>query len=716
MLFHKFFAARTVPLITACLLAGTAASATPDDTARNADEVAPAPIETIVVTGTQTSLESARTEAAFTPGGVDVIDMDAFRESNVSSLADVLRYAPGVWATSDFGTDSIYFSSRGSNLDSTDYDMNGIKLLQDGLPVTAADGNNHNRMVDPLSARYATVARGANAMSWGASTLGGAINFETVTARDVPRAEAYLNGGSFGQEVLRITGGRVFGPTADALVTVDYKNWDGYREHSEQQRRGIYANAGWQPSARIATRFYLTWVNNEQNLPRSLSRAQMADPTQAGATAIEGNHQVNVEALRLAGKATWQIDEARQLEFGVSWEAQSLYHPIVAPVMVDFDGPGPAEPVEVFSLLIDTDHRDLGATVRYRQAIGDHELLVGAILGNGAVTGGHYRNQHGYRNGLTTNIDDSAGSLEAFVMDRWQFRDNWTLVTAAQLVHARRDVRSTDVASGTVSNPVANYSGFNPRVGLVYELRDDVSLYGNVSRLFEAPTNFQLEDNVAGGDATLKPMTGSVVEIGTRGGSDFGTGDYWGWDVSLYYAAIRDEILSVEDPAAPGTSLATNRDKTVHTGLEASLNLSLGLDNNGVHTLEPRVSLTVNRFNFDGDAVYGDNQLPAAPDYALRGEMMYRNAAGWFVGPTLEWVGARYADFANTYTVDSYHLLGLRGGWSSDDWDIYADLGNLSDENYVANHSVRNVAGVDDAILNPGAPRSVFIGVQHRFR
>jgi iron complex outermembrane receptor protein len=96
--------------------------------------------------------------------------------------------------------------------------------------------------------------------------------------------------------------------------------------------------------------------------------------------------------------------------------------------------------------------------------------------------------------------------------------------------------------------------------------------------------------------------------------------------------------------------------------------------------------------------------------------MMYRNAAGWFVGPTLEWVGARYADFANTYTVDSYHLLGLRGGWSSDDWDIYADLGNLSDENYVANHSVRNVAGVDDAILNPGAPRSVFIGVQHRFR
>ena len=51
---------------------------------------------------------------------------------------------------------AIFFSSRGSNLDATDYDMNGIKLLQDGLPITTADGNNHNRVIDPLSARYAT--------------------------------------------------------------------------------------------------------------------------------------------------------------------------------------------------------------------------------------------------------------------------------------------------------------------------------------------------------------------------------------------------------------------------------------------------------------------------------------------------------------------------------------------------------------------------------
>src|SRR5688572_26786500 len=134
------------------------------------------PVDTLLVRGTPTDHELA-TEIALIPGGATLIDAEELSERNVSNLADMLRYVPGLWSASDSGNDDIFFSSRGSNLDATDYDMNGIRLLQDGLPVTTADGNNHNRIIDPLSARYATVARGANAIQYGASTLGGAINF-----------------------------------------------------------------------------------------------------------------------------------------------------------------------------------------------------------------------------------------------------------------------------------------------------------------------------------------------------------------------------------------------------------------------------------------------------------------------------------------------------------------------------------------------------------
>ena len=78
-----------------------------------------------------------------------LVDGADLYERKVTNLADVLRYVPGVWAESVSGSDELFFSSRGSNLDATAYDKNGIKLLQDGLPVTAADGNNHNRVLDP---------------------------------------------------------------------------------------------------------------------------------------------------------------------------------------------------------------------------------------------------------------------------------------------------------------------------------------------------------------------------------------------------------------------------------------------------------------------------------------------------------------------------------------------------------------------------------------
>ena len=52
---------------------------------------------------------------------------------------------------------------------------------------------------------------------------------------------------------------------------------------------------------------------------------------------------------------------------------------------------------------------------------------------------------------------------------------------------------TTIAATGAVSNPRAGYSSVNPRVGAIVSLHDAGEVYGNVSRLFEAPTTFQLE-------------------------------------------------------------------------------------------------------------------------------------------------------------------------------------------------------------------------------
>jgi iron complex outermembrane receptor protein len=672
-------------------------------------------IETVKVTGDRLSLPEAQQAIAEIPGGATLVDMSDLSDRNVSSLADALRYVPGVFSNSTSGTDGIFFSSRGSNLDATDYDMNGIKLLQDGLPITAADGNNHNRLIDPLSTRYATVARGANALTYGASTLGGAIAFVSPTARNSDPLEVQVNGGSFGQLQGRATVSGELGDALDGLLTVEGKEWDGYRDHNKQTRYGAYGNTGWQVTDDVTTRLYGSYIQNDQELAGSLSEAQVQqDPDQASPAAIGGDYQLNVDTWRLANTTTWQIDPNRSFFIGFSIEEQKLRHPIVDKIMVDFDGPGPDLPVEVFSLLIDTGHRDVGAALRYEQRIGAHELLFGLNYGDDSVDGNHYRNDGGDPNGVTEEIDNSARSVEGFALDRWQFSDRWTLIAGAQFVAADREAKTRDVATGAVSNPNDDFSTVNPRAGVIYAINDHATVYTNVSRLYEPPTNFELADDVNGGNHVLDPMQGIVVEVGTRGRGNLGERNSWGWELEVYQAWIQDEILSVDDPNAPGTSLSTNVDETIHAGIEALVDFRFALDESGTHTIVPLVTISLNDFSFDNDDVYGSNQLPAAPDYVVRGEILYRHSNGLFVGPTFDMVGERYADFVNSYTVNSYNLLGLRAGWDRGTWRVYAEFHNALDEHYIATTGVRDVAAADAEILNPGAPRAVFVGVQAR--
>ena len=200
-------------------------------------------------------------------------------------------------------------------------------------------------------------------------------------------------------------------------------------------------------------------------------------------------------------------------------------------------------------------------------------------------------------------------------------------------------------------------------------------------------------------------MTAMRGDHGTEGSAR------WHWDVSAYYARLDDEILSVDDPAAPGNSLTANIDQTIHAGLEALLGASFAA---GPGRIEPLLSITLNEFSFDSDANYGDNDLPAAPRYALRGEILYRQG-GLYAGPTLDFVGKRFADFANTYQLDSHALVGVRGGYSAGNWELFAELRNLTDEDYVATVNVLNQAAPDARVLYPGAPRSGYAGVRFKF-
>jgi iron complex outermembrane receptor protein len=653
-----------------------------------AAQPAPEPaLDTIVVTAQRIQAD-IEAERALTPGAVTTIDAETFNERSVTQIADMLRYVPGVWAESYNGNDDVFYSSRGSNLDATDYDKNGVKFLQDGMPLTAADGNNHNRALDPMNTRYVTVAHGANALAYGASTLGGAIDVTTPTARTTPTS-ASLSGGSFGQWGVRAALGNVSG-ALDGLLSAETLQRDGYRDHSAEDRKDVYANLGWQSAENVSTRFYATYSDYYAELPRELTMAQyQEDPSQARADAIAGNHSKDVQAWRLAFKTTAADVAGGTLEVGASHEEQSLFHPIVS--------------TPYFSLLIDTDHKDNGAMLRYQKNAGAHDLLFGANYGYSTVKGGNYENIGGKRGAFMFPTDDSASTLELFALDRWTFAPRWTLVYGTQFVSADRDV----------SGFRGSYDAFNPRLGVILSLSEGSEWYASVSRIYEAPTTFELVDDATGAGTPLEAMHGVVVETGLRGTAIHGD-TRLNWDVSGYYTGLRNEILSIDDPLAPGTSLSSNIDKTTHAGIETLFGASFAVGGDR-HRIEPLLSATFNAFTFNSDPTYGDNRLPSAPRWFARGEVMYANASGFRAGPTFDFVGPRFVDFANSYRIGSYGLLGARTSFNSGRWELYAEARNLLDRQYVATVVVKDQASADSEVLFPGAPRSVYLGARYQF-
>ncbi|WP_171257720.1 TonB-dependent receptor plug domain-containing protein, partial [Acinetobacter baumannii] len=68
----------------------------------------------------------------------------------------------------------------------------------DGIPINTSDGYGDFQEIDPTAYKYVEVYKGANALQFGANSLGGAINFVTPTGRAANITSAGIDMGSFG--------------------------------------------------------------------------------------------------------------------------------------------------------------------------------------------------------------------------------------------------------------------------------------------------------------------------------------------------------------------------------------------------------------------------------------------------------------------------------------------------------------------------------------
>jgi len=637
--------------------------------------------------------ETARLTLALVPGGTETVDAERYLRGRASTVEDTFALSAGVVAQSRFGSDEARLSIRGSGLQRT-FHGRGLRVLQDGVPLNLADGSFDMQALEPLSAAYINVWRGGNALASGASTLGGAIDYVSRTGRDAPSLLTRAEAGAWGYLRASLAGGGVR-DNLDAYASFTHQQQDGFRDHAQQSNQRLFTNAGLRLSDHTETRLYVTGVITDSELPGNLTKAQLrANPRQANAGNVALDQHRDFELLRVASKTTVRTGET-VWDFTAAWNYKDLDHPIFQ--------------------VIDQLSNDLllGATATHAGDLAGraHRLRAGLLFTRGVINAANYVNVAGRRGALVSAATQTATNVEAFAEDQVALARGFTLVLGAS---ASTNQRENDQTVGATPDYDLDYDRVMPKLGLRWDGRD-VQVYANVSGSYEPPS---FSETLTLNTARLA-QTATTWELGTRG-----VHGPVRWDASVYYAKLRNELLTLDHDNNPSTAATTvNADRTTHAGIEFATEIDLlgtawNTTRAPAHRLVLRAAWTHGDFAFDDDARYGNNTLAGLPPHLIRGELSWETATGWYAGPTFEWVPDKtFIDFRNTYAADAYAIAGFRlGRRAPQGLSWFAEVRNVFDKKYSATTGViENAAGVDQAQFLPGDGRGLFGGLEYRW-
>ncbi|XOZ32402.1 TonB-dependent receptor family protein [Halomonadaceae bacterium KBTZ08] len=693
-------------------------------------EAPPVIIEGERIQGVQPTLEESQQSLSRTPGGVNVIDV-AKGDRQQNTLSDALALQPGVMIQEFFGgNDQPRLNIRGSGIQSNPQ-ARGIRLLRDGLPINLADGSYVIGALEPRLASHMEVYRGANAVEYGGTALGGAINLVSPTGRTDPGTALELSGGSFGQRLIEVSHGATEG-NRDYHITGTFSEADGFRRHNDSRRGVLGGNLGFAHADGGETRLYFEHADLEFDIPGPLNRAQLEEnPEQVNRGIVPtpppkrqaGSESVGPNVLRdrpwresrftRAAVRTTTPTDAGRAEFGLGYQHGDDTF---------------ASPTNVRES--DSDDLSAQAAIEITDTGTGGTLNVGVDAALGEMTREFSANEEGSVGRPFAKNDLTAVTTMLFGDYRHPLAQHWTLVTAAQLIHAVRDVDEAFATPGQRPRYNAGagqyeqmqtdsaverrqtYNGVNARLGILFEPGDHTAWFANLSQSYEPPTFLEIL-SPAGTDPTnsatpnigpgvigaapLDAQSAITFEAGTRG--------QWqdlSWDIAAYYSRLEDELLTDEAFTGGFGTTSNYSDNTTREGLELGLTWRMAdsLVQKG-DQLRFQNAYDYSNFRFDGGKFDG-NRIAGIPEHRLQAELAYEQANGFSIAPKVLWLPSDTpTDHANTIKQESYALLGLRVGYDPGGaWSAYLQGENLTDRPYAASYLIR------DRVPNPGPPNA----------
>jgi iron complex outermembrane receptor protein len=249
------------------------------------------------------------------PFSVFRVDKNELTYGKKESAEDVLSDVPGLFLQSRYGNQDLRISIRGFGTRSNT-GIRGVRILQDGIPESEPDGETVIDAVDFNTLGSVEVVKG-NFSSLYANAPGGVINFVSDLYFPQDYSTVINQVGNFGYRQNGFKLG-VKNESSRFLLSYNYRNSDGYRQHSQEFQHLV--NAVYEGYVGRATITILgNFVNGITKLPGSLTSEEFAsDPFQANPLTLSFDFKRITKKGRIAVKYKLELDEADNNELEVA--------------------------------------------------------------------------------------------------------------------------------------------------------------------------------------------------------------------------------------------------------------------------------------------------------------------------------------------------------------------------------------------------------------
>jgi len=640
-----------------------------------------------------------------TAGALSLVGREVLERFAEESLVRAVNTVPGV-RMEERATASYRLSIRGSTLRSP-YGIRNVKMYLDGIPLTEANGTTALNLLDAANIDQVEILKGPAGSLFGAGTGGTILLTPRRAAPGERQAQVGAALGAYGFR--RYTAGVSTGSEkANWLAQYTQQRYGGYREQSAMDRQVLWLSGEFYPSEKRTVGANIIYSDLYYELPGGLTQEQYEqNPRQARGGlfgSVRQHASMNLEGINVGLKQEYRFTE----NFSNTTSLYGLHRFKDHPFNTDYERNTNQELGGRTHFVL---HVSLGAV--------EGTFTLGGEMQRGFEAARTYDNKAGTPDSLRTDDEVTASTGLVFAQAELELPAAIVATAAVSLNDTRYEItRLHQVGTGNYRYARDFKAVLSPRVALLKQLSDKVTVHGSVSAGFSPPTEEEILTSDGFFNQELEAERGTSYELGIRG---FALGHRLSFDIVGFYFKLKGAIVSRQEVSS--VAVFSNVGTTNQKGLEASLGYTLvDAPAQPLSQLKAWATYTFSHFRFgiyeQNEADFSGNKLTGVAPHTATAGLDLRTKPGLYLNLTASYVDEIPLDDANTVFTDPYLTVGARVGVKRQVGrhlllEAFGGAENLTDTKYSLGNDLNAFGG---RYFQPAADRNYYAGLNLSYK